>query len=134
MPDDELTLSMLFLMGFLVVLSLFISWYFTHDPKVRSLSSYSIFMLFMNNGYAYQLDAIPTVGFTDPILSYFSALQFSFDGVRMLREGYKKVIHVYFSYMLHPSLNQTDTFLPKDKTRFIQNCQFSEMDGTGFRF
>ncbi|KAI0277137.1 cytochrome P450 [Russula aff. rugulosa BPL654] len=44
----------------------------------------------MNNGYVYQLDAIPTVGFRDPILSYFSALQFSFDDARMLREGYKK--------------------------------------------
>ena len=46
----------------------------------------------MNNGYVYQLDIIPTVGFSDPILSYFSALRFSVDGVRMLREGYKKVI------------------------------------------
>jgi hypothetical protein len=42
----------------------------------------------------FQLDAIPTVGFPDPILSYFSALQFNFDGVRMLREGYKKVIYL----------------------------------------
>jgi hypothetical protein len=49
-------------------------------------------MLSINNGYVYQLDAIPTVGFRDPILSYFSALQFSFDDARMLREGYKKVI------------------------------------------
>jgi hypothetical protein len=66
-----------------------------------------LFMLSLNNGYAYQLDAIPTVGFTDPVLSYFSALQFTFDGVRMLREGYKKVIYLSFSYM-HPSANQTD--------------------------
>jgi len=36
------------------------------------------------------LDAIPTVGFSDPILSYFSALRFTFDGFRMLMEGYKK--------------------------------------------
>ncbi|KAI0000304.1 cytochrome P450 [Russula vinacea] len=36
------------------------------------------------------LDAIPTVGFSDPILSYISALQFHFDGVRMLKEGYEK--------------------------------------------
>jgi cytochrome P450 len=60
---------MSFLVGFFVVLSIFISWYFRRDPM---------------------LDAIPTVGFRDPILSYFSALQFSFDDVRMLREGYKK--------------------------------------------
>jgi uncharacterized protein YbaA (DUF1428 family) len=44
-----------------------------------------------------QLDAIPTVGFSDPILSYFSALQFNFDGVRMLKEGYENVICLSFS-------------------------------------
>jgi hypothetical protein len=63
-------------------------------------------MLSMNKGYAYQLDAIPTVGFRDPILSYFSALQYWFDGIRMLREGYKKVTYLSFSYMhffLQPS-------------------------------
>jgi len=69
MLDDEFTLRMSFLMAFFVVLLLFLSWYFSRNPM---------------------LDAIPTVGFPDPILSYFSALQFNFDGVRMLREGYKK--------------------------------------------
>ncbi len=39
-----------------------------------------------------QLNAIPTVGFSDPILSYFSAFQWNFDGDRMLKEGYEKVI------------------------------------------
>jgi hypothetical protein len=53
-----------------------------------------------------QLDAIPTVGFSDPILSYFSALQFYFDNVRMLKEGYEKVTFLSFSDM-HPPLNQT---------------------------
>ena len=44
--------------------------------------------------YLIQLDAIPTVGFSDPILSYFSAVQFIFDDVRMLKDGYasEKVI------------------------------------------
>ncbi|KAF8467570.1 cytochrome P450 [Russula ochroleuca] len=69
MPADEFTLRMSFLMGFFVVLSLFVSRYFRRDPM---------------------LDAIPTVGFSDPILSYFSALHFIFDGVRMLKEGYQK--------------------------------------------
>jgi hypothetical protein len=45
----------------------------------------------LNDATCSQIDAIPTVGFSDPILSYFSALQFNFDGVRMLREGYEKV-------------------------------------------
>ncbi|KAH9993110.1 cytochrome P450 [Russula vinacea] len=69
MPADEFTLRMSFLMGFFVVFSLFVGRYFRRDPM---------------------LDAIPTVGFSDPILSYFSALQFIFDGVRMLKEGYQK--------------------------------------------
>ena len=46
----------------------------------------------MNDLTCFQLDAIPTVGFSDPILSYFSALQFNFDGDRMLNGGYQKVI------------------------------------------
>ncbi|KAF8463176.1 cytochrome P450 [Russula ochroleuca] len=68
MPD-EIILKMSSLVGVLFVVSLFIGRYFKGDPT---------------------LDAIPTVGFSDPILSYFSALQFNFDGVRMLKEGYQK--------------------------------------------
>jgi hypothetical protein len=36
------------------------------------------------------LDAIPTVGYSDPILSYFSALRFLLNGVPMLNYGYEK--------------------------------------------
>ncbi|KAI9511490.1 cytochrome P450 [Russula earlei] len=68
MPDD-FALRVSFLAGLFVLLSLFVSWYRRGDPL---------------------LDAIPTVGFSDPILSYFSALQFNFDGARMLKEGYQK--------------------------------------------
>jgi hypothetical protein len=39
----------------------------------------------------YQLAVIPTVGFSDPILSYFSALRFMFNGLPMLKYGYEKV-------------------------------------------
>ncbi|KAI9441476.1 cytochrome P450 [Lactarius indigo] len=38
----------------------------------------------------FMLDAIPTVGFSDPILSYFSALRFLFDGPSRLKYGYEK--------------------------------------------
>jgi hypothetical protein len=51
-----------------------------------------LFTLSLNNATLSQLDAIPTVGFSDPILSYFSALRFYFDGVRMFKDGYEKVI------------------------------------------
>ena len=43
-----------------------------------------------------QLDAIPTVGFSDPILSYFSAFRFIFDGIPMLKYGYEKVSIIVF--------------------------------------
>ena len=49
----------------------------------------------LNNVARFQLNAIPTVGFSDPILSYFSAVHFIFDGVRMLKEGYQKVIRLF---------------------------------------
>ena len=38
-----------------------------------------------------KLDVIPTVGFSDPILSYFSAYNFIFRNTLMLKEGYEKV-------------------------------------------
>ncbi|KAA1468096.1 cytochrome P450 [Dentipellis sp. KUC8613] len=37
-----------------------------------------------------RLDFIPTVGFSNPILSYISAYKYVFDSVRMMQEGYDK--------------------------------------------
>ncbi|KAF8463177.1 cytochrome P450 [Russula ochroleuca] len=68
MPD-EFTLKVSFLAGVVLVVSLFVSPYFRRDLM---------------------LDAIPTVGFSDPILSYLSAVQYIFDSVRMLKDGYEK--------------------------------------------
>ena len=84
----------------------------------------------LNKRYTLQLDAIPTVGFSDPILSYFSALRFVFDGVRMIRDGYEKVIS--FLICILPSINPV-TLLSVDKTRSIQNRRFSEMAGAACR-
>ena len=72
-----------------------------------------------------QLNAIPTIGFSDPILSYFSALRYNFDGIRMVREGYEKVICVPLEYVDVLLRVKLTTTLLLDKTRFIQNCQFS---------
>jgi hypothetical protein len=83
MPTDEFTMRVSFLIGFFV-LFLFVGRYFRRDPM---------------------LDAIPTVGVSDPILSYFSALQFIFDGVRMLKDRYQKVISPPYMY---PSSYQSD--------------------------
>ncbi|KAH9975533.1 cytochrome P450 [Lactifluus volemus] len=67
MPDD-FVLRALFLGGILILVYLFLSWY-RRNPL---------------------LDAIPTVGFSDPILSLISAARYIFDGHRMLKEGYEK--------------------------------------------
>ncbi|KAI9440521.1 cytochrome P450 [Lactarius indigo] len=64
---DESTLRLSFLVASFFVVSLFAIWY-RRDPL---------------------LDAIPTVGFSDPILSYFSALRFHLDGLPMLKHGYE---------------------------------------------
>ncbi|KAH9042739.1 cytochrome P450 [Lactarius pseudohatsudake] len=66
---DESTLRLSFLAASVFVAVLFASWY-RRDPL---------------------LDAIPTVGFSDPILSYFSALRFILDGPLRLKYGYEKV-------------------------------------------
>ncbi|KAI0000302.1 cytochrome P450 [Russula vinacea] len=92
MPD-EFTLKVSSLGGVLVVVSLFVTGrqYFRSDPMVRPSPSYSPHpeQLELNVSCS-QLDAIPTVGFSDPILSYFSTLRFFFDCVRILKEGYEK--------------------------------------------
>ncbi|KAH9036363.1 cytochrome P450 [Lactarius pseudohatsudake] len=64
---DESTLRLSFLAASFFVVSLFASWY-RRDPL---------------------LNAIPTVGFSDPILSYYSALRFNINGLPMLQYGYE---------------------------------------------
>lgn len=50
------------------------------------------FTPYLNNVPRFQLSAIPTVGFSDPILSYLSAVQYTLDSDRILKNGYEKVI------------------------------------------
>lgn len=66
---DEFFLRMSFLAGIVCLVSLSVGRYKKRGHLLR---------------------AIPTVGFSDPILSYFSFIRYNFDGVRMLREGYEK--------------------------------------------
>ncbi len=93
MPD-ELSSKMFLTAAVLGVITLFLSRYFRRDPQVRSQrhSLISYVTISLNDFTRSQLDAIPTVGFSDPILSYFSALRFIFDGDRMLKEGCEKVM------------------------------------------
>ncbi|KAI0248473.1 cytochrome P450 [Lactifluus subvellereus] len=65
---DESTHGLSSLTGILIIVSLFVTWY-RRDPL---------------------LDAIPTVGFSDPILSYLSAFRYLFGGLPILKEGYEK--------------------------------------------
>ena len=51
-----------------------------------------LFTPYLNNVPRSQLSVIPTVGFSDPILSYLSVVQYTFDGDRMLKNGYEKAI------------------------------------------
>ncbi|KAH9975536.1 cytochrome P450 [Lactifluus volemus] len=66
--SDDFPLKAALFAGVFILISLFLSWY-RRDPL---------------------LEAIPTIGFSDPVLSYISAARFTLDGVRMLREGYEK--------------------------------------------
>jgi hypothetical protein len=65
-----------------------------------------------------QLDAIPTVGFSDPILSYLSAVRFFFDGVRMIKEGHQKVICF--------SLDTPSSYQADDASAFRQDQVYSK--------
>ena len=48
------------------------------------------------------------MGFSDPILSYFSALELNLlDGDRMLNEGYKKVIYPPPNRFIAPNLTMS---------------------------
>ncbi|KAN0126092.1 Cytochrome P450 [Lactarius tabidus] len=73
---DDSSLSPSFLVASSLVVLLFAYWY-KKDPL---------------------LDAIPTVGFSDPILSYFSALRFISNGLTMLEHGYEKSGRGVFKY------------------------------------
>ncbi len=86
---DESTHRLSFLAASVFVVSLFASWY-RRDPLVSPTPFGPSLPLLINLGGS-QLDAIPTVGFSDPILSYFSALRFIFDGLPRLKYGYEKV-------------------------------------------
>ena len=86
-------------------------------------------MLFLNDLTRFKLDAIPTVGLSGPILSYLSAIQFIFDDIRMLKDGYEKVVYLSLYVLLY----LTDDSAALDKAGFIQNRHFSKMDGAGCR-
>ena len=100
---DDYTPEVPFLAGLLVVVSLFISRYVKGDPMVRPFSSYICHFLTMI--HRIQIDAITTIGFSDPILSYLSALKFYFNGIPMLKEGYEKVIYLTYMFILRELLN-----------------------------
>ena len=120
---DESTLKLSFLVASLFLVSLLSSWY-RKDPLVNStpvLSSHPI-----ADRVASQLAIIPTVGFSDPILSYFTALRYIFNGPPMLKDGYQKVT-VPITCL---PLSEPD---PIVKTRLIQDRHIPEVEGACIR-
>ena len=95
---DESTLRLSFLAASFFVVSLFASWY-RRDPLVSPTPFGPSLPVLIDSGRS-QLEAIPVVGFSHPILSYFSALRFIFDGVPMLKYGYEKVNASVFYHMV----------------------------------
>ncbi|KAH8996773.1 cytochrome P450 [Lactarius akahatsu] len=86
--DQTPSLRLSFIGASFFVAVLFASWY-RRDPLVSPTPSCPSLALLIDLGVS-QLDAIPTVGFSDPILSYFSAFRFIFDGLSRLKYGYEK--------------------------------------------
>ncbi len=81
-----------FLVASFIAVSLFrVASLFKRDPLVSPIPFNLSLSLLINLGHS-QLDAIPTVGFSDPILSYFTALRFVYDSHSMLKYGYEEVI------------------------------------------
>jgi len=95
MLDDSVPVPILvsFLVAsFLAVSLLFrVASWFKRDPLVSPIPFNLSLSLLINLDHS-QLDVIPTVGFSDPILSYFTALRFVFDSHSMLKYGYEEVI------------------------------------------
>ena len=87
--ESTLRLSLELLAVSLFVVPLFANWY-RSDPLVSATRFCPSLPLLINLS-GFQLAVIPTVGFSDPILSYFSALRFLFNGLPMLKCGYEKV-------------------------------------------
>jgi hypothetical protein len=85
---DDSTLRLSFLVASFFLVYLFASWC-RRDTLVSFISVLPLPLLIDLNGF--QLDAIPTVGFSNPILSYISALRFKLHGIPMLKDGYDKV-------------------------------------------
>ena|SRR6266851_6222771 len=87
---DEAMLGLPILAGSLILVILFITWY--GDPLVSPVFSISLATRADRWGLGIQLNSIPAMGFSDPLLSYLSALYVHvFDGTQLLKEGYEKV-------------------------------------------
>jgi len=91
MLDDFVPTPVSFLVASFIAVSLFrrVASLFKRDPLVSPISFNLSSPIDLDHS---QLDAIPTVGFSDPILSYFTALRFVFDCLPMIEQGYKNVI------------------------------------------
>jgi hypothetical protein len=84
---DESLLGLSVFTAILILFSLSITWYRNRDPFVSYISSYA-----GTDISGLQLNAIPTIGYSDPFFSYFSAFRYTFiDASPMVKLGYEKV-------------------------------------------
>ncbi|KAH9067780.1 hypothetical protein EDB87DRAFT_1573341 [Lactarius vividus] len=86
---NESILRLSFLIASFFVVSLSASWYRRDPLSPRPLAVNLPLSLLIDLGVS-QLDAIPTVRFSDPILSYLSTLRFNLDGLPRLKYGYEE--------------------------------------------
>jgi hypothetical protein len=86
---DDSTLRLSFLAASFFLIYLFASW--CRRDTLVSFTSWRSSPPLLIDLDGFQLDAIPTVGFSNPILSYISALRFKLHATPMLKYGYEKV-------------------------------------------
>ncbi|KAF5332141.1 hypothetical protein D9611_008153 [Ephemerocybe angulata] len=63
----------------------------TQAAVIVPLSAWLVYSLVRAFGQTRKLDHIPSIGFSDPILSYWSALQFLIDPIGFLRRGWETI-------------------------------------------
>lgn len=91
MVDD----SMLCLGGLLILVPIFITWYRSGDSLVSLPGSSSLRASADRAFWGYKLKSIPTLGFSDPVLSYLSAFHYDvFGGATLIKKGYEKVMQM----------------------------------------
>ena len=82
-------LDLTFCASVLAAVFLTIQWYQNRGPNVRVCIPFHQSIALVHSSA--QLDAIPTIGYSNSLLSYITAVRYLFDGRKLTQEGYDKV-------------------------------------------